>query len=79
MADDIVDMVICTDCGIAAANDDYTGMDEADEERVRAALSLRGHIVVGEDYAHYSTLPCDCCGTTLAGHRFKAQEWRAEG
>ena len=71
-------MLICDDCAIAATNDDFTGMDEATEARVRAGLERTGHVYVSYDdfgpmYHDFSTRPCDCCETRLAGGRFEAQ------
>lgn len=71
--DIMTELVICVDCGIAAANNDYTGMDADTATRVRNGLAALGaHLVVGDDFWEFSKRACECCGTHLAGGRFSA-------
>ena len=81
------DLWLCVDCLFAAVNDDYTGLDyyyrepEASqrEQRIREGLTKLGaHLVLdfdsetNEGIDEFSSVGCDCCGTSLAGtmHRF---------
>lgn len=61
---------VCTDCMIAAVNDDYEGMSDAREHEVRAGLERVGWLGYIEDQG-FSWRPCGCCGSRLAGDRFK--------
>lgn len=61
----------CTDCTIAIANDDYTGMDDSTEQRVRAGiarLSVRGYPVIGDELG-FSWQGCDVCQNGLGGDK----------
>ena len=72
--------MVCTDCLMAIANDDYTGLDysynqqEAFQRMTQIKYgieSTEGHICVG-DYdkdEEFSRQDCECCGTHLAGTR----------
>ena len=71
------DLLVCTDCTMAIANDDYTGLDyhygpaesERREAEIRAGIaSMGGYPVIGDEYG-FSWRPCDCCGTELGGDR----------
>jgi hypothetical protein len=67
------DLLICDDCACVIANGDYSGVDPADETRVRAGVSelnQRGYPVVNDEYG-FSWRPCECCGG-LAGNRSHA-------
>ena len=58
----------CDDCVQAIANDDYTGMDDAREQEVRAGLERIGeYLIVGDEYG-FSWRRCDVCDG-LAGNR----------
>ena len=78
------DLWLCGDCLQAAVNDDYTGLDyyynpaesELKEKAIRDGLAaLGGNLVIdsdgetGDGCDEFSRKACDCCGTTLAGHR----------
>lgn len=72
---------VCESCLIAIANDDYSGMDDKEESRVRAGIertSQRGHLCAGSvEYGFYNTV-CECCGA-LAGNRHEVFiMWRDE-
>lgn len=73
----VVDVLrVCGDCIVAIANDDYTGMDDATERRVRAGIrciELRtgGQLVLGGEELGFSWRECECCGA-LAGDRYRA-------
>lgn len=75
---------LCTDCTIAAVNDDYSGLDysykgetrEQAEQDIRHGLAFLGANLVsdsdsetGEGIKEFSSTTCDCCGTRLAGYR----------
>jgi hypothetical protein len=80
------DLWFCTDCLMAAVNDDFTGLDyyygadaDARERKIRAGLGFWGaHLVpdfdseTGEGILEFSKVTCDCCDSPLAGtrHRF---------
>ncbi len=61
---------VCTDCMIAAVNDDYTGMGDGKEALVRDGLERIGWMSYVEDVG-FSFAPCACCGEKLAGDRYK--------
>jgi len=75
----IGNLVFCEDCAVAAVNDDYSALDYyynpeeavARYNKIRDGLTRLGHVMWdstrGED--EFSTRPCDCCGTKLAGRR----------
>ncbi len=71
------DLEACTDCLMAIANGDYSGMDDATEKRVRAAIdewSKRGTLVPSggeDDEEHFSWQSCDVCDSHLGGNRSK--------
>lgn len=80
------DVWLCTDCTIAAVNDDYTSLDyhygaKADERmaEIKAGLDKLGpHLVSndspdddGEGHECFSTRHCDCCGEWRAGERHR--------
>lgn len=67
---------VCSDCLIAIANDDYSGMDEETALDVQHGIrSLEiiedGRLVADGDELGFSTRACECCHG-LAGNRFKA-------
>jgi hypothetical protein len=58
----------CDDCTVALANNDYSGMDDAQEAATRAGIARIGqHLIVGEDCG-FSHDRCAVCGG-LAGNR----------
>lgn len=58
----------CDDCVVAIANDDYSGMDDETEARVRAGLQRIGQwLIVGKETG-FSHKSCVVCGG-LAGDR----------
>ena len=60
----------CDDCVQGIANDDYTGMDDETEKRVREGIeSAPGWLVVGDEEG-FSWRKCDVCDG-LAGNRHK--------
>lgn len=80
------DLWLCTDCLLAAVNDDYTGLDyhydeqEADKrmKKIQAGLDELGtHLVpdfdsdTGEGIEEFSRTTCDCCGEWRAGERHR--------
>lgn len=71
------DYWVCPYCIIAIANDDYSGMDEEQEnatregitrlcEKDKAYLVVESHEKAHRDFSHHD---CDCCGG-LAGERY---------
>lgn len=75
MADIIVDnLVFCTDCTIAAVNDDFSGIeDDQQYADIMTGLERLGKIGAvyhaGQEPDEFSSRPCDCCGSRLAGSR----------
>lgn len=75
--------LVCTDCIMVIANGDYSELnyyypdnDDADPdkraEEIDAGIeNAGGRIVPGnpEYDKEFSSRPCDCCGSHLAGHR----------
>jgi hypothetical protein len=81
------DLRFCEDCTIVACNGDYSGIEYShgvgtEETDARCAeidgglAKLGPHVVPNFDDEsgtwEFSSAPCDCCGTRLAGsrHRF---------
>lgn len=78
----IDNLAFCEDCTQAAVNDDYTGLDyhyneqeaeqrQADIEAGLSRLSLLGAVCYDstQERDEFSSRPCDCCGSRLAGGR----------
>ncbi len=77
----IDNLVFCEDCMLAAVNNDYTGLDyhyneqEAEQRQAEivaglSRLSALGSVcLAGIAGDEFSTRPCDCCGSHLAGSR----------
>ena len=75
------DYLVCTDCLLAIANDDYTGLDyfshspAAAAEREReiragiAALAADGNLTPADYSEDFSRTPCECCSEDLHGER----------
>jgi hypothetical protein len=77
------DFMVCTDCLMIIANDDASGLDyslgeeeaEVREHEIREAIAEiqreEGQIAVGDSDKddEFSSSPCACCGTRLAGAR----------
>ena len=73
--------MLCSDCALWAANRDDLGADQDWRERVAVGgvLARIGAFVPqtgdeGEGIHPFSTVPCDGCGTHLAGYRIEA-DW----
>lgn len=64
-------MWVCTDCMLADVNHDFTGVTP---ERAAELWSTPGTtgVYVGDESTdlEFGTMPCDTCGTHLAGARF---------
>ena len=74
------DFMVCTDCLMAIANDDYTGLDyyyspghaeQRKAEIISGIESAGGYISCGDSDRdeEFSSRSCDCCGYRLAGSR----------
>ncbi len=66
-------LLACTDCTIAIANDDYSGMDDATEARVKAGIArlqkvIGQYLVIGDEVG-FTHRGCDCCHDGLAGDK----------
>lgn len=72
--------MVCNECYMAIANDDFTGLDaymDEDESAVREAEirdsidSVKGTIAAGdsEKDEEFSMVACECCLTNVAGTR----------
>jgi len=75
MAQVLIDsLVVCDDCAIAIANDDYSGLADKRESAVRTGikfLSQSGYIVLGDELG-FSHAGCDCCMAHLGGNKHQA-------
>ncbi len=80
----VTDIWLCEDCMVAAVNDDYTGLDYhyspliAHEimGEIKAGLNELGPNLVpdfdeNDGELEFSNKTCECCGTHLAGKRFR--------
>lgn len=76
----IENLALCTDCTMAAVNDDYTGLDyhyskeESDKryKEITAGLTELGPGLCydsRQEDDEFSTRQCDCCKSRLAGRR----------
>lgn len=73
------ELMVCRDCLLAIANDDYTGLSnhpETEEARIAAIHAglnrIGAHVVCDsseETDLEFSVPPCECCGCKLAGSR----------
>lgn len=70
--------MVCDDCRMVIANADYSGLSLLDEpegeqraQEINRGLDKLGHVYPGDATRddEFSSAPCDCCGTTLAGAR----------
>lgn len=69
-------MNICVDCAMAHANNDFTGMDNATEARVRAGMAVTGPLaVITDEFHEFSWTPCWACGDRHGGSRFMAESY----
>lgn len=70
---------VCIDCTIAIANDDYSGIDDATEAKIRAGIerlsAKHGWLVIGDALGFTPNL-CDCCGQG-AGEKHACNALRA--
>ena len=65
------DLWCCDDCLMIVANDDASGMDDATEAKIRAALArIDGTVICNDqdDTEEFSHNRCDICNA-LAGRR----------
>jgi len=70
---------VCIDCIMAIANNDFTGLDyhySEDEASTRMDEIKQGMAELGanivcmdEGTDEFCVMPCDCCGSKLAGER----------
>jgi hypothetical protein len=59
----------CSDCVIAIANDDYSGMSDIQAELTRDGIDRIGrYLIVQEEYG-FSWRGCDVCGVQLGGDK----------
>ena len=76
----IENLALCTDCTMAAVNDDYSGLDyhyTEEESATRYEEITDGLKKLGiglcydssQEDDEFSHRTCDCCGTRLAGRR----------
>lgn len=78
------DIWLCSECMIAAVNDDYSGLSyhlnptkaKEREDTIRAGLITLGPNLVpdfseNEGYMRYTSSSCDCCQTSLYGERYR--------
>jgi len=76
----IENLALCTDCTMAAVNDDYTSLDyhysqeesETRMQEITAGLAKLGPGLCydgSQEDDEFSARQCDCCGTRLAGQR----------
>lgn len=77
----IEDLALCTDCTMAAVNNDFSSLsllDPKEENKLIRAitsglneLSCLGYLVPDSNREgdEFSTRQCDCCKTKLAGRR----------
>lgn len=81
---DVLELLVCVDCLMAIANDDYTGMDLTRETAVRTGLQRWSNdgfsLACGDDTHAFSSHRCDVCLTDLAGsrHQVSALDWSRE-
>ena len=70
------ELAACSDCLMAIANGDFSGMDDETEARVRAGMARHGWLIAGdsERSAEFSTIPCDVCGDRFHGSRHQVFE-----
>lgn len=68
----IDEIMVCDDCIMVIANNDWTGIEDRDIRRVKAGIkALPNHTCAGDSdkYESFSWRDCDCCGA-LAGSRY---------
>jgi hypothetical protein len=75
------DLWFCVDCTMIAENGDDSGMEPERAREVRKAIAeLKGSPAMdsgenenGYDEGHneFSKWPCECCGSPLAGERYR--------
>lgn len=71
MAKVIDEIMVCQDCLMVIANNDWTGIDDSDIKRVKAGIeAIEGYACPGdsEKDEDFSWRGCDCCNG-LAGSR----------
>ena len=68
------DLYFCEDCFLTIEQGQYPDdIDEKREKEISAGLNAwakEGYLVhPGKEPIEFSWVPCDCCGSTLGGHR----------
>jgi hypothetical protein len=67
----LLELEICADCAIVAANDDWSGVSDEHGQAIRDGFDrLDGHLVVGDELG-FSWSRCEVCNG-LAGDRYRA-------
>jgi protein-arginine kinase activator protein McsA len=77
-APETVEYMVCDDCRIAIANDDYSAMSDEranDVEDGIMQLSTMGHLMSGDSYDDFSIKSCECCGDRSAGARYGVNQF----
>lgn len=68
---------VCSECMIWLVNGDVSGVEDAARvEAIQAGERALGEHIVsnfseGEGEDEFSTAPCECCGTSLHGARYR--------
>ena len=67
----MMNLTLCIDCTLAVVNDDYSGLTPERAEEVAAAVRALPPFPATVDGGEhdFSSTPCGCCGSTLAGQR----------
>jgi hypothetical protein len=75
----ITNLWVCVDCARVIANGDYEGLDDETAETIHDAVARddgRNWVLSsggdGGGVDAFSWSPCDCCGSTLGGARYRA-------
>lgn len=72
------EFMVCSDCLMVIANGDYSGLaidpsteDQRTKEINDGLDSIEGYVDCGDSDKdrEFSSRPCDCCGSQLAGSR----------
>lgn len=71
--EDHTELWFCDECTLGLVNDDYSGIGDDDraDEVIAAVQNLPPNVSLGNETEEFSTDPCDCCGTPLAGSRYQ--------
>lgn len=75
------DIIVCSSCVEFLANGEVEDDEHYDVEAIErhwpGEAGWRIHYDI-EEGLNFSTLPCDCCGETLAGSRTTGRAWRQQ-